>query len=285
MIKINKYSIPYIIILILLGFKGNFILAFILAMLHEFIHYVAAVLLGFEGFNIEILPIGTVLNLENFEYASLKQDFIISISAPLFNILMGIFFCLIKIKIDNYFIDYMIKANFSLGFFNLIPAFPLDGGRVLKDVLLKRRIYKTATNTMILISIIIGFIMMSIYIFLFINGEGKNINVGIISGFIIISSLKEKERIPYIIMGDLVKKKNKFFKNGYIENVGISVYYKTELIKALSMVVKNKYNIFTVLDMDMKLMGIIYEEEILEALKKYGNITFEEFIKSRSENA
>lgn len=68
-------------------------------------------------------------------------------------------------------------------------------------------------------------------------------------------------------MGDIIKKKYKFLKQGYIENKNLSINYKNDLITALSIVDKNKYIIFTVLDNDMKFMDIIYEEELIEGLK------------------
>lgn len=85
-------------------------------------------------------------------------------------------------------------------------------------------------------------------------------------------------------MGDIIKKKYKFLKQGYIENKNLSINYKNDLITALSIVDKNKYIIFTVLDNDMKFMDIIYEEELIEGLKIHGNITIEEFINIREEN-
>ena len=48
---------------------------------------------------------------------------------------------------------------------------------------------------------------------------------------------------------------------------------------------KNKYNIFTVLDEDMRVRDVIYEDEIVQGLKTYGNITIEEFIRYRDENS
>jgi stage IV sporulation protein FB len=124
--------------------------------------------------------------------------------------------------------------------------------------------------------------MMFIYILLFFTGK-NNFTIGLIALFIIISSLKEKERISYIIMSDIINKKGNFVKKGYMENRSMSIYYKKDLLAVLSMVDKNKYNIFTILDDEMKVMDIIYEEEIIEALKIYGNITIDEFI--RKDNA
>lgn len=111
-----------------------------------------------------------------------------------------------------------------------------------------------------------------------------NLSFGIIALYIMIYSFKEKERIAYIIMSDIIKKKFRFIKRGYIENRNFSIYYKSELLKVLSLAEKNKYNIFTVLDEQLKVVDIIYEEEILEALKSYGNITIEELIQKHKKN-
>ncbi|NOW11867.1 CBS domain-containing protein [Clostridium saccharobutylicum] len=46
----------------------------------------------------------------------------------------------------------------------------------------------------------------------------------------------------------------------------------------MTLVDKNKFNSFYVLDDDMQLMGIIHEDELIKALKEYGNITLEEYI-------
>lgn len=86
-------------------------------------------------------------------------------------------------------------------------------------------------------------------------------------------------------MSDIIRKKNRFINSKYMENKNISVYYKGELINVLSIMDKNKYNIFTVLDEEMKVMDVIYEEEIVQGLKTYGNITIDEFIKYRDENS
>ena len=85
-------------------------------------------------------------------------------------------------------------------------------------------------------------------------------------------------------MGDIIKKKYNFIRKGYIENKSISIYYKSDLISILSIVDKNRYNMFTILDKDMRVIDLIYEEELIEGLKVYGNISVEKFIIHREEN-
>jgi stage IV sporulation protein FB len=61
--------------------------------MHELVHYITARFLGFSGFVVELIPIGAVLKVKDLDEATPLEDFIISISGPLFNlILAGIFY-------------------------------------------------------------------------------------------------------------------------------------------------------------------------------------------------
>jgi stage IV sporulation protein FB len=280
-IKLNKYSIPYIFILILIGFRGEILVSFLVVLLHELVHYEFARYFGCSGFDIEILPIGAVINLKELDEVTPTEDLIISLSGPLMNLILAVFFYFLKLKYQNTFNTLFFEGNLAVGVFNLIPAFPLDGGRIFRDIASKRYIFKKANKISIITSIILGIILMLLFIYLFLVGK-NDFNLGIIALLIIISSLKENERIVYIIMGDIIKKKYKFLNRGYIENKSISVYYKYNLLEVLSLVDKNKYNMFTVLDEEMRLMDIIYEDEVLEALKNYGNISIKEFLKNEN---
>ncbi|RHW64365.1 metalloprotease, partial [Clostridium botulinum] len=62
----------------------------------------------------------------------------------------------------------------------------------------------------------------------------------------------------------------------------VSVHYNNTLLQTLSLIDKNKYYIFAVLDDNMKILDTLYENEILEALKNYGNIKIGEFINIKS---
>lgn len=283
LIKVNKFFFPYILFFIFAGFKGQIIMAFLIVLFHEFTHYCAALILGFSGFDMEILPIGARLSLRELDEASPKQDIIISLSAPILNLIMSLLFYFLYVKYSNNVLNMLFKGNLVVGLFNLIPAFPLDGGRVLRSILQYKTIYRRANELTIKFGMVEGTILISAYMILLIFGI-NNLNLGVVAVFIIYSSHKEKERIAYIIMGDIVKKRYKFLKNGYIENKSISIHYKCDLLMALSILDKNKYNIFTILDDELKVMDLIYEDELIEGLKVYGNMTLEEYINIREVN-
>lgn len=282
MIKINKYFLPYVIILLMLGFREKIIISFILVFLHELVHCLVAKALGFKGFNIEILPVGAVLKLKDIDEASAKEDLIIALSAPLLNIFLGVLFYFLY-RIHGHGLLYIFfQYNMIIGGINLIPAFPLDGGRIVRDIIRSKTVYKVANKITVYISIFIGIILMGIYLFLFFGGN-NNISLGIIALFIMISSLNEKNRMAYVIMSDIIKKQDKFIKRGYIENSSISVYYKKDLLSVISIIEKDKYNIFFILDENMNIIHTLYESDILEGLKLYGNMSLEELVTVNNE--
>lgn len=280
MIRFSKYFIPYLLFLIVIGINYKLLLGFIIVIIHEMIHYIAARILGYSGFCIEILPIGAALKLKDLDEASPMEDIIISLSGPIGNFIIALISYIVYKYINNSYILLFLQYNMAIGIFNLFPAFPLDGGRVLRDILTTKFLYKKANEIALRISIILGYILLIIYFIALLYGI-SNINLALIAIFILVISKKEKERIVYVIMGYIIKKREKLIKRGYIENKSISVHYKLTLLQLLDLVDKNKYNIFTVLDDNMDVLEIIYEEEVINGLKDQGNMTLEQFVTNR----
>ena len=79
-------------------------------------------------------------------------------------------------------------------------------------------------------------------------------------------------------MGNIFRKRRKLVKYSYLENKTVSVYYKLNLVRVLNLIDKNKFNSFYILDDELKVLKILNEDELLEALGEYGNITLEELI-------
>lgn len=280
MVRISKYFIPYVIIILLIGFKSKIYLGFLIIIIHEFIHLLVARKLGYKGFTIDILPIGTGLKLKDLEEATPKDDIIISSSGPLGNLLISsICFLINNFVPRSALVDFAVY-NIVIGIFNLIPAFPLDGGRILRSILNYKFIYKKAHKIALNVSIAIGYLFGAVF---FVEGLKGNLTVdfAFFSVFILFVSYREKRRIAYIIMGYIVKKREKLISRGYLENKSISVYCKMNILQLIELIDKNKYNEFIVLNEDMDVIGILYEEDILNGIKEEGNITLEELLAVR----
>ena len=76
-----------------------------------------------------------------------------------------------------------------------------------------------------------------------------------------------KKSTIYIMMSNIFKKIRLIENYEYIENRSISVSYNNTLLNMLRIIDKNKYNIFYILDDELKVIEILYENEIIEGLK------------------
>jgi stage IV sporulation protein FB len=268
-------------ILMWLGdFKSYIILSFLWVILHEFAHIVVANKFGCKFNNINISILGAKADLNDIDELNERKKLVLYLAGPFFNLFMtvvaGFFYEYFKYE----FIRNSMIINLSLGAFNLLPAYPLDGARVAEILLSKKFLYKKAKKITEIFSFAISgtmFVIFSIIILL------HKVNISLFLAVILITyaTFVEKEKTMYIIMGDMFKKIRRLKKYNYIENKSISVYYKKGLVNVLTLVDKNRFNTFYVLSDDMELMGIIHEDELIRALKDYGNITLEEYMKIR----
>nr|WP_243157139.1 site-2 protease family protein [Clostridium perfringens] len=206
-------------------------------------------------------------------------------AGPISNgIVFLIFFFIYKLIFKNEYIYSTYEINLVLFIFNLLPTYPLDGGKILGAILEKKMIFKDVNNILIKISYSFGiaFILLSI-LGVLILGE---INItSILAGiFIIYLSYNERRKVMYIIMGDITKKRERLINKKYIDSRVTSVYCEQDMINLLRIIDKNRFNIFYVLDEEMNLLYVLRENEIIETLKTIGNINLREYyIKYRKE--
>ena len=278
-----KLVITPILLLCVLSSVNNSLLSFTFVIIHEIAHILTSKLFGSNFNNFRIGAYGSRVELIDLDFLRDKERLLIYISGPAINLMIVIIGYIISLGNENLIIKIIIEVNLAITLFNLLPAYPLDGARVLEILLSKKMIYKKANKIISIMSYLIGgfFIFTSIVI-IFI-AKKYNASLTIAGIIIIFITIKENKTKMYIIMGNIFKKKKILAKNKYLENRTISVYIKQGLVNLMALVDKNRFNIFYVLDDDMKFLFIIYEDELIEALKLYGNITVEEYYKKRKE--
>ena len=280
----KKYRVIILQILILIfiiSINGSFLIGLFWITLHELSHIIIASSYGCKFNNFKINVLGVKAEICEIEELSEKKKLNIYLAGPCLNFIIAIMIYILNYKYNLVIFENSVRINLCLGLFNLLPAYPLDGSRVCEILLTRRYLYRKTKSIVVILSIIISIILFLFGVSIMIFLHKVNISFFMASVLMIYTSILEKEKTMYIIMGDIFKKLKKLKKYGYIENKSISIYYKKGLVNVLTLVDKNKFNIFYVLDDNMKVVGTVCEDELIEALKEYGNISLEEYMKIR----
>ncbi len=106
-------------------------------LLHELAHIAAARLLRVRVIELEMMPIGGAARLENLWRLRPSQVTMVALAGPMANLLLMVIsaaLCQWKIMPDQW-AAMMIEQNAVICVFNLLPALPMDGGRVLCGLL------------------------------------------------------------------------------------------------------------------------------------------------------
>lgn len=133
-----------------------FVALFACVLLHEFGHAFAARAFGIQTADITLLPIGGVARLNRIPEEP-WQELVVAVAGPLVNVVIALALRLVVHEaappdqlelIENpriELLDQLASVNIMLVKFNLIPAFPMDGGRVLRALLAMTMPYSRAT--------------------------------------------------------------------------------------------------------------------------------------------
>lgn len=138
-------------------FHFSFILFFVL--LHEFGHILMARKFLYPTSFVILSPIGGIAFIRLPIYILPYQEFWITFAGPLVNFILALFFLPFTVLFPDFkLIEFFFYSNLILGCFNLLPIFPMDGGRIFRSLLqiiFKIGIY-LATKICVTVTIIIG---------------------------------------------------------------------------------------------------------------------------------
>lgn len=137
-VRLSIGVLPLFAALLILGEGRALAYSALSLLLHECAHAIAAKNLGFGLRRISIWPFGAVMHLEPFG-SEPNSEWIVSLAGPLGSFVIASCVRLFAHALPAYAeaLDPFARTNAAIALFNLLPAYPLDGGRLSKALLLR----------------------------------------------------------------------------------------------------------------------------------------------------
>ncbi|MGK0366174.1 MAG: Zn-dependent protease/predicted transcriptional regulator [Saprospiraceae bacterium] len=240
--------------------------------LHEFGHALAARRYGVGTKDIALYPIGGIARLERLPKKPI-QEFVVAIAGPLVNFAIALLLLPYMIFMPNSleileagksfagsasdFLPAMFVLNLGLGIFNLIPAFPMDGGRIFRALISLKLDRVKAT----LVAARLGQIIAAFAIFFGLQGE-LGATTAFIGFFIFMMAqqeyrfVKTEGKLNSASVKDIMREQfTRFFP-------------EEPMYSAINELRKDVERNFLVFNKEEKLVGLLDQKDILKAMKE-----------------
>jgi len=178
------------------------LLVFSCVLLHELGHALAARRYGIATRDIILLPIGGLARLERMPDKP-QQEIVVALAGPAVNVAIAVLLIVLELVLgvragevearllEGGLVETLIAVNVIMLLFNMIPAFPMDGGRVLRAVLALRLPYVRATHIASMVGQGIALVFGVIGLF------GNNIMLMFIALFVFLAASEERALVRH----------------------------------------------------------------------------------------
>ncbi len=249
----------------LTGELAVFISSVVCALLHELAHAAQAAKLGYGAKELTLMPYGATIDMD-LEGASVKDECIIALAGPICNLVIAAFFLALWWCFPSAYpyTETAFFATLSLALCNLLPAFPLDGGRVLYCILYSMfnahlppaKSKKQAKLVSQIITVLLCAAALSLFVFGAIKGR---VNVSLLAfTLFLLVGLFSKRQASYVKL-DFADRRA-FSRGVPIKHVAVSDACTVK--KAISFLSDGQYLVLDVYDKDEKFLGSLTQSQL-----------------------
>jgi len=204
---------------LLTGHFRNLFYFTLIIFVHELGHSIMGLLLKFKLKRIEIYPYGGCSKLEYDINIPLINEFLVLIAGPIFQILfLGIVYYF-KLDVPNYFYTY----NYFILIFNLLPIYPLDGGRLFHILLCFLVSYYNSLKNILYFSYFIFTVLFFYFVFF-----QKNLLIFLVFILLGIQIIKEIKNIDYYFQKFLMERYMNSFSFSKLKKINKLVEMKRD---------------------------------------------------------
>lgn len=265
-VRINPLLLFMTAVWIISGFWRQAAVIYTLLVIHELAHAVAAMAFNVRIHELELLPFGASIKMDNiFEGHPIKES-VIAAAGPVTSFVCAISACALRTYFPYFIPDELRLAEqyaYIIVYFNLFPVLPLDGGRILRAIISRRCDFSRATSITSIAGVVVGGLLFGWGIYSVFN---KNVDIlsALLGLFLIFSALDQYKYGKFELAKCLLNRQKTQFKcdSLYVKELAIREDMKlTRIIKLLKE--DDKYYVFKVLDKNMQVKGD-FDEQFLQ---------------------
>ncbi|GIQ64596.1 site-2 protease family protein [Paenibacillus cisolokensis] len=196
---------------VLTGYFAELMTLFTLVLVHEIGHLLAARSFGWTVREVKLLPFGGVVEADESGSAPAAEEAAVAIAGPLQNIWMGALAWLFGYWgwWEEDWSAYIVQANALLVAFNLLPIYPLDGGRLLQSAISLGIPYHRTMVWTFRIGLMLSLAMVVYAVLPPFHPEGTagvQLNLLMIGLFLLLSNWTYRRNMPYLFIRFLMRR-------------------------------------------------------------------------------
>lgn len=268
---LNGYFLILLSLLALVGMLVEAGIAFSVVFLHELAHVVVARWSGLVVTEVELLPFGGVARIEDLLEVDPAIEAKVALGGPLANVvLIGV--ALVTSRLDWISPEneaLFVQANAIIGGFNLVPALPLDGGRVYRALMAQRIGFRKATDVAVRVGKACA-VMMAAVGALFLYLGFASVSLVVVGIFVYMTAGKERNQATYVLMRYLARRRGQLRMGGWMQLHQVVARQEAPIKELLGHLVPQRYHIVWVIDPQGRLVGIAQEIDVIDALFQRG---------------
>nr|MDD6336675.1 M50 family metallopeptidase [bacterium] len=282
-VRASFWLLPMAIMAIWLGDIATLAVSFLSITVHELAHAAAAKRVGLQVLEIELMPFGGVARLQSAVARGPGAELSMALAGPAASFILawGLSFMERSGWVGGKWCAAIISTNMSLACFNLLPALPLDGGRVLRALLTGPMGFQKATRLASCIGVAIGLGVLGLGVIGAIRGIWNIMLLGV-GAFLTVAALREGRQAAYALGKTLVQNR-RHLARGPVRVRTLAARSDSPLGEVARGMVPGEYHVVSVLDAHLRMMGTLDEGGFSRALDAGGaSTTLEEALRISS---
>ena len=253
--------------MLLFGYGVELLNHFVCVIIHEFAHAEMARRCGYRLDTMKLTPYGASLT-GAFENARPRDEILIALAGPAVNLVLAVALTAVwwLAPVTYVYTETFVYVNLFTALFNLLPVFPLDGGRVLLAALSCRYKRQSAYRVLrfsglLAAGVFAVFAFATFYL-------SANLSLGLIALFFFLSTVFPDKYSQYRRLYSMAYRGEKLNRGIAVKEILVSL--NMSLLSLFRLMNANYFYRFTIVDADFKVLGAITELELEQFMAKFG---------------